>query len=62
MKNGVTIWQVSNLLDHAFTVVRRVNDGWVPCRPIGRTDIKHRLKAAWLVFTGRADAVTWTDQ
>ncbi len=28
-------------------------------RPIGDRYLKTRLRAAWLVFTGRADAVVW---
>ena len=32
---------------------------WVPARPLGYTGIGRRFKAAWLVFTGRADAVVW---
>lgn len=32
---------------------------WVPCRGINYSSIRTRLKAAWLVFTGRADAVVW---
>lgn len=32
---------------------------WVPARPEGNSSIPNRLRAAWLVFTGRADAVTW---
>jgi hypothetical protein len=32
---------------------------WVPARPMGYQSFGARLKAAWLVFTGRADAVIW---
>lgn len=32
---------------------------WVPARPEGYWSIWHRIKAAWLVFTGKADAVKW---
>ena len=32
---------------------------WVPARPTGYPSHWHRCKAAWLVFTGKADAVTW---
>lgn len=32
---------------------------WVPARPVHYDTIKNRLKAAWLVFTGKADAVVW---
>ena len=35
--------------------------GWVAARPMGWQGIglRHRLRAAWLVFTGTADAVRW---
>lgn len=59
MKKGITIWSMKDLLDHAFTCTTRKGDTWVPCRPIGRTDILCRLRAAWLVFRGKADAVVW---
>jgi hypothetical protein len=32
---------------------------WVPARPLSCGGFATRCKAAWLVFTGRADAVTW---
>lgn len=32
---------------------------WVPARPVGYPAFWHRCKAAWMVFTGKADAVTW---
>lgn len=32
---------------------------WVPCRPVGNSS---RWKAAFLVFTGKADALTWIKQ
>lgn len=35
----------------------------VPSRPEGtRRSVWHRLYAAWLVFTGRADALMWLGQ
>ena len=35
----------------------------VPWRPEGtRRSVFHRLYAAWLVFTGRADALMWLEQ
>lgn len=38
-----------------------VKGRWVPVRGIRPTWLKPwtRLKLAWMVFTGRADAVTW---
>lgn len=35
---------------------------WVPARSLGYHSIRHRIRAAWLVFTGRADALTWPGQ
>ena len=36
---------------------------WVPARASWSIDSPlTRLRAAWLVFTGRADAVTWPGQ
>ena len=32
---------------------------WCPVRPLGYPSIKYRIKAAWLVFTGKADAIIW---
>ena len=32
---------------------------WVPARPLGFQSIWTRFSAAWLVFTGKADALIW---
>lgn len=32
---------------------------WYPARPTGFWSWSYRLKAAWLVWTGRADALIW---
>ena len=32
---------------------------WMPARPEGLFSFPSRVRAAWLVFTGRADAVRW---
>lgn len=34
---------------------------WVLARPLDGP-FRWRLKAAWLVLTGKADALTWTEQ
>lgn len=36
-----------------------VNGKYVPARPSGYYSLRYRLKAAWLVFTGKADALIW---
>ncbi|WP_155253455.1 hypothetical protein [Bradyrhizobium japonicum] len=42
---------------------RGLPDGrWVPARYYGnRTSLFERLGAAWLVFTGKADALVWME-
>lgn len=36
--------------------------GWYPMRPIHECSFSYRLKAAWLVFIGKADALRWFDE
>lgn len=59
------IYEVQNL----FNMLARndsqagLPDGrYVPARPLGFQSWHYRLRATWLVFTGRADAVTWEGQ
>ena len=35
---------------------------WVPTRALGWGGIVNRIKATWLVWTGRADALIWPGQ
>jgi len=35
---------------------------WVPARPMGFDSWGTRFKLAWMVFTGKADALTWPGQ
>lgn len=35
---------------------------WVPARPEGLWSFSNRCKLAWLVFTGRCDALRWPGQ
>lgn len=37
-------------------------NGWKLARPYGLTGLGHRLKCAWLVFTGKADVLMWHHQ
>ncbi len=41
----------------------KLPDGrYVPARPVGYPTWRARLRATWLVFTGRADALLWVGQ
>jgi hypothetical protein len=33
--------------------------GWKLARPIGIGGFRRRIKAAWMVFTGKADVLRW---
>lgn len=55
---------VTDVVRSARSCYAGLPDGrWVPARPLPwESSIFGRFKAAWLVFTGRADAVTWPGQ
>lgn len=60
-----SIWKLENLVRHCVdgSVQARLSNGqYVPARPQGFCSLGQRLKAAKLVFTGKADAVTWPGQ
>lgn len=53
------------LIENAGRVKRGLSDGrWVESRPEGLWGLclRTRIRAAWLVFTGRADVLQWIDQ
>lgn len=35
---------------------------WVPSRALGFASGAYRIRAAWMVFMGRADALVWPGQ
>lgn len=39
-----------------------LNGGWAPARGEGFASLRHRIRAAWMVFTGKADALVWPGQ
>lgn len=36
-----------------------IDDAFVPARPLGYPALRERLRAAWLVFRGQANALVW---
>ena len=58
------IWYLPDLIKHCNEGNITVNIGgrWIPARPLGFDSFSQRLKAAVLVFTGKADAVKWPGQ
>ena len=62
MKNGVTIWTPRTLIEQVNTVsTSRDGRTYYPARPLGCDCIPCRVRAAWLVFSGRADALIWPE-
>lgn len=54
-------YKLQDLIDSAFSNYAQVKDGClVPARPLGM-GIKQRIKSAWKVLTGKADAVIWPE-
>jgi len=43
-------------------VLTHIDGKWVLARPVGDTGLLWRFKCAWLVFTGKADALKWYKQ
>lgn len=56
---------IFNLFDFYHQVIHGPNQQeyapgqWGPARPLGFASFKYRIRAAWLVFTGKADAIIW---
>lgn len=56
------IWKLNDLFKSCNEVsTSRDGKTWVPARPQIASGIPARFKAAWLVFTGKADAVVWPE-
>ena len=58
-----SIRDVRDVVKGASELQAGLPDGrWVPARPEPFVGGFRRFKAAWLVFTGKADALTWPGQ
>lgn len=64
MKNAPTLYTLEALLKDTVnpSVAANIDGKWVPARPCGLYSIGNRVRCAWAVFTGRADAVQWPGQ
>ena len=56
--NHITSLAMHNLVD----AVALIDGRWQPARPISFPTLLQRLRLAWWVFIGRADALTWPNQ
>lgn len=53
------LWHLEDLLKQSTTVSREVDGKYIPARPLGFMSLGNRIRLAWMVFTGKADAVIW---
>lgn len=60
-----TIWTLRSLHKTNRELMRtsKENPGfYIPCRPVVHIGgLRHRLRCAWLAFTGRCDLVRWPE-
>ncbi len=54
------MWTLERLLQSSNTILTNINDRWVPARPLNYKydSLRTRLRDAWAVFTGKAEAFT----
>lgn len=58
-----SIRRVEDVIRDAQTMSAGLPDGrWVPARSLGFSSITYRVRATWLVWTGRADALIYPEQ
>ena len=59
MKKAPIIYGACQLINSANENKANINGEWVIARPVGYFSLRHRIKCAWMVFTGKADALVW---
>lgn len=66
MRKMPALRDVRNIVKNAQTESTQLSTGeWAPVRPCAfcpGVSLFVRLKYAWLVFTGKADALVWPEQ
>ncbi len=61
MSKAPSLWKVDSLIKHASECQAEINGKWVPARAMGLFSLVSRLKLAWLVLSGKADALVWLE-
>lgn len=56
------LFGVEELVRCAGSNSAKIDGRYVPARPLGFASLRWRLRITWLVFAGKADAVTWPGQ
>jgi len=57
------IWKLKDLYKQCNGTSTEINGKWVPARPLNYTveSIFRRIKHAWMVLTGKAEAFIWLE-
>lgn len=55
------MYTLKSLIEHCNTTSTNINGKWVPSRPVDGPFI-WRVKDAWKVLKGKADAFTWPEE
>ena len=50
---------LESLCNNIKGVSTEIDGKWVPARGLGYASLGSRFRCAWMVFTGKADALTW---
>lgn len=59
MRDNLIIQIHPNFCEWLGRSQKEIGGRWYPARPEGFASIWYRIKATWLVWTGRADAIVW---
>lgn len=59
MKKAPNIYTLKAIQVDRDWPIKQIGTSWLPARPLGLYSIRHRIKAAILVFIGKADVVIW---
>ena len=59
MQKAPNIYKLRDIQIDRDWPIKQMGTSWLPARPLGFFSLKYRIKAAILVFTGKADAVIW---
>lgn len=56
--NLYDVYAVDSIIN---SVAANINGKWVPARSLGFYSVWERFRLAWMVFTGKADALVWPE-
>jgi hypothetical protein len=61
LNKAPNVWNLLDLTSYCVNgnVSTEHKGKWYPARPLGFYSMGTRIRAAWMVFTGKADAVIW---